>query len=102
LDLLEWEPRLAQVAEIAALLEAGLAPCRAMANVRDVRVMWAIGVVELRSIADLAALKAGLAARSVWVRPFRNVVYLTPALTMGAEGLARLCAAVVEVARLNQ
>ncbi len=97
LDLFEWEPRLAQVARVAALLEEGLAPCRSLPDVRDVRVMGAVGVVELRTIADLAALKAALVARGVWVRPFRNVVYLTPALNIGEVDLAQLCAAIVEV-----
>ena len=101
LDLFEWEPRLAQVARVAALLEEGLAPCRSLPNVRDVRVMGAVGVVELRAIADLAALKAGLVARGVWVRPFRNVVYLTPALNIGEVDLAQLCAAIVEVIDLG-
>ena len=101
LDLFETEPRLAQAAAIAALLEEGLAPCRAMPNVRDVRVMGAIGVVELHAIADMNALKAALVARGVWVRPFRNILYLTPALTIEARDVRALCEAVREVALLS-
>ncbi len=97
LDLFEREDRLAQVAGIAVGLEAGLEPCRGMAGVRDVRILGAIGVVELAGGVDLAALKAAFVARGVWVRPFGNVVYLTPALTIGGEDLARLCGAVVGV-----
>src|SRR6185437_16846839 len=47
LDLFEKEPRLQQVAAIAEQLEDGLAPCQGLAHVKDVRVMGAIGVVEL-------------------------------------------------------
>src|SRR5204862_847563 len=54
LDLFEREPRMAQVAQIAAALEGGLAPCRGMRDVKDVRVKGAIGVVELHRIDDLA------------------------------------------------
>src|SRR6516162_3360437 len=53
LDLFETEPRLAQVAAIAQALEEGLAPCRGVGGVKDVRVLGAIGVVELERIADV-------------------------------------------------
>jgi adenosylmethionine-8-amino-7-oxononanoate aminotransferase len=97
LDLFAREPRLRQVAAISAQLETGLAPCRAMPGVRDVRVMGAIGVVELHHIDDMAALKAMLVQAGVWVRPFRNIVYLTPAFTIGEDELGVLTAALVGV-----
>jgi len=89
-DLFETEPRLAQAATIEAQLRAGLEPCRKLPGVRDVRVLGAIGVVQLDEVKDLAALKARLLAQDIWVRPFRDVIYLTPALTIGEAGLARL------------
>ena len=64
---------------------------------RDVRVMGAIGVVELDRIDDINALKARFVEAGVWVRPFRTIVYLTPAFTIGAEDLAVLTGAVVGV-----
>ncbi|MGY6270395.1 adenosylmethionine--8-amino-7-oxononanoate transaminase [Achromobacter denitrificans] len=97
LDLFETEPRLAQARAISEALAAGLAPCRDMAWVRDVRVLGAIGIVELDGIADREALKRRLVEAGVWVRPFGNVVYLTPALTIGEEDLAGLMRAVVGV-----
>ncbi|MCC3263165.1 aminotransferase class III-fold pyridoxal phosphate-dependent enzyme, partial [Paenibacillus polymyxa] len=86
----ETEPRLAQAQAISAALSAGLEPCRELPWVRDVRALGAIGVVELDGIADREALKRRLVEAGVWVRPFGNVVYLTPALTIDAEDLARL------------
>ena len=97
LDLFEAEPRLAQIATIAERLAHGLQPCRGLRGVRDVRVMGAVGVVELDRIHDLNALKAAFVARGVWVRPFRTVVYLTPAFTITEGELARLTDAVVDV-----
>jgi adenosylmethionine-8-amino-7-oxononanoate aminotransferase len=97
LELFETEPRLAQVAVIAAGLEAGLAPCRGMPGVRDVRVLGAIGVVELERAPSMDALKAALVAQGVWVRPFGRVVYLTPAFTVSGDELARLTGAVCAV-----
>jgi adenosylmethionine-8-amino-7-oxononanoate aminotransferase len=97
LDLFESQPRLAQAAAISAQLSCELAPCRGMPGVTDVRVLGAIGVVELDSIPDPAALCARLADEGVWIRPFRNIVYVTPALTIDADRLARLTQAIRRV-----
>ncbi|HUB65134.1 MAG TPA: adenosylmethionine--8-amino-7-oxononanoate transaminase [Methylocella sp.] len=97
LDLFETEPRLAQVTAIEAALARGLEPARGLPHVRDVRVKGAIGVVELDRIADLGAIKRRFVESGVFVRPFRNIVYLTPAFTIGEEDLARLTGAVVSV-----
>jgi adenosylmethionine-8-amino-7-oxononanoate aminotransferase len=99
LDLFEREPRLRQVADISAALAQGLAPCRSLPGVRDVRVQGAIGVVELERIDDLDGLRARLVEESVFIRPFGSVVYLTPAFTIGQEELAMLTSAVVRVLR---
>jgi len=94
LDLFESEPRLAQVADIALAMQKGLEPCRALPWVVDVRVLGAIGVVQLASIRDRDALRRRFVEAGVWVRPFGNVVYLTPAMTIDAEELSYLMRAV--------
>ena len=95
LDLFQSESRLAQVAAISAQLAAELAPCRVLPGVRDVRVMGAVGVVELdRPPENLDALKAAFLARGVWVRPFRSIVYLTPAFTIAPDELSHLTRAI--------
>jgi len=97
LDLFEREPRLDQVAQISERLARGLEPCRAMAGVRDVRVLGAIGVVQLAVPPDREALKQAFLQRGVWVRPFGDIVYLTPAFTIAADELDTLTRAVTEV-----
>ena len=97
LDLFETEPRLAQVAAIAAQLEDGLAACRRLPDVRDVRVKGAIGVVEIARVPKLEALRQRFLTHGVWVRPFGNVVYLMPPFVIGSDDLARLSAAVHDV-----
>lgn len=97
LELFEIQPRLSQVVAIGEQLRTGLAPCRGLPGVRDVRVLGAIGVVELERIADMAALKAALVARGVWVRPFGRIVYLTPAFTITPNEVSALTSAVVGV-----
>ena len=94
LDLFESEPRLAQVARIEAQLRRDLEPCRRFRGVADVRVLGAIGVVELAAPAD-PALRRRFAQRGCWIRPFGRVVYLMPALTIGADDLHLLTSAIV-------
>jgi adenosylmethionine-8-amino-7-oxononanoate aminotransferase len=97
LDLFETEPRLAQVAQMAQRLEAGLAPCRSLPGVVDVRVIGAVGVVQLASEPDREAFKRAFLERGVWVRPFGDVVYLTPAFILGEDDISRLTRALAEV-----
>ncbi len=97
LDLFEREPRLEQVAAISAQLARELAPCRELPGVRDVRVLGAIGVVQLERIENPAALRMALVEKGVWVRPFRDILYLTPALTIAAEELSALTGAIFSV-----
>jgi adenosylmethionine-8-amino-7-oxononanoate aminotransferase len=97
LDLFEQEPRLAQVKEIAAGLEQGLAPCRGLPGVKDVRVRGAIGVVELERIADLEQLRARFVEKGTFIRPFGSIIYLTPAFTISEEDLAELTSTIVRV-----
>ena len=97
LDLFETEPRLEQVRTIEAHLGQALEPCRQMNGVVDVRVLGAIGVVELETIADMNGLRARFIDAGCWIRPFGNIVYLMPAFTIGEDDLAQLCETVVRV-----
>jgi adenosylmethionine-8-amino-7-oxononanoate aminotransferase len=97
LDLFESEPRLAQVASISSALSVGLEACRDLRGVKDVRVMGAIGVVEMQHTGDLDALRARFVEEGVFIRPFGSVIYLTPAFTIAGEELARLTGAIVKV-----
>ena len=97
LDLFEREPRLRQVREIAEMLEKGLAPCRELRRVKNVRVKGAIGVVELDRIDDLNALRLQFLGEGVFIRPIENVIYLTPAFTISENELSTLTDAVCRV-----
>ncbi|KAB1075577.1 adenosylmethionine--8-amino-7-oxononanoate transaminase [Methylobacterium planeticum] len=99
LDLFAREPRLAQARAIGERLADGLAPLRGQPGIRDVRVLGAIGVVQFAAAPDLAALKARLIRRGTWVRPFGDILYLTPALTIGTADLDHLVASLCAVVR---
>jgi adenosylmethionine-8-amino-7-oxononanoate aminotransferase len=96
LDLFATEPRLEQVARIEAQLREGLEPCREIPGVVDVRVKGAIGVVQCASLGDAAALRQKFAEKGVWVRPFGDIVYLTPAFTIEKNQLAALTGAICD------
>ena len=103
IDLFAREPRLEQVAKISGVLSRDLAGCRGAPAVKDVRVLGAIGVVELDRIDDLNALRQRFVKEGVFIRPFGSVVYLTPAFTIEPDELAKLTAGVNRViAELGQ
>lgn len=97
LDLFEREPRLAQVAAIEAALKEGLAPCHDFEHVADVRVKGAIGVVELGKTLDLEAIKRRFIELGVFIRPFGQIIYLTPAFTITPDELRQLMSAIGKV-----
>ena len=97
LDLFEREPRLDQMAKISSALAASLEPCRKLPGIKDVRVMGAIGVVELDRIENLNTLRQRFVAEGVFIRPFGSIVYLTPAFTIAEDEIAKLSAAVRRV-----
>ena len=90
----DWQQ---QVGRIEQLLEEGLAPCRELAQVRDVRVLGAIGVVEMKEPVRMREIQAAFVERGVWVRPFGRLVYVMPSYCITEEDLQTLTAAIVEV-----
>lgn len=87
------------IAGIEAGLRAGLAPARGLPGVADVRVLGAVGVVEMAEPVDMATATAAALAHRVWLRPFRNLVYVMPPYICTAEQIDQITSAVVGVAR---
>ncbi len=89
----------AQVTALEHGLRAGLEPARELPGVADVRVLGAIGVVQLEHGVDISAATATAVDRGVWLRPFRDLIYTMPAYVMDDDDLAKVTAAVVDAAR---
>jgi adenosylmethionine---8-amino-7-oxononanoate aminotransferase len=83
------------VLRIEAGLRRGLAPAAALPGVRDVRVLGAIGVVELDHPIDVAAATEAALGEGVWLRPFRDLIYTMPPYVTGNDDIARIARAVV-------
>jgi len=90
----DWQ---SNVRRIERQLAEGLAPCAKLSAVRDVRVLGAIGVVELYHPVDMASIQKRFVEYGVWVRPFGRLVYLMPPFIISEAELARLNSAVCEV-----
>jgi adenosylmethionine---8-amino-7-oxononanoate aminotransferase len=98
LDLLADESWRSEVVRIERGLTEGLAPARELAGVTDVRVLGAIGVIELAGPVDVAAATSASVDCGVWLRPFRNLVYTMPPYVTQDEDVARISHAAVAAA----
>lgn len=91
----DWEAR---VRRIGTGLREGLAPAARLPGVRDVRVLGAIGVVQLDHEVDMAAATRAAVREGVWLRPFRDLVYTMPPYVTDDEDVAAICRAVCAAA----
>jgi adenosylmethionine---8-amino-7-oxononanoate aminotransferase len=88
----------AEVHRVEAGLRAGLAPAAGMPAVADVRVLGAIGVVQLDHEVDIPVATEAAVRQGVWLRPFRDLIYTMPPYVTGNDDVARICAAVLTAA----
>jgi len=95
LERFDWRAR---VAAIEAQLRAELEPCRQSPAVQDVRVLGAIGVIEMREPIDLGRVVPRLVEQGVWLRPFGKLLYTMPPYVISAEDLSRVSAAMCDIA----
>ena len=98
LDLLADGGWREDVARIERGLREGLAPARELPGVADVRVLGAIGVVQMDRDVDIGAATAAAVEHGVWLRPFRDLIYAMPPYVTSEEDLACVTRAVVVAA----
>ncbi len=91
LEASEWQ---AKVSNIEKILQSSLSPCIDFEQVRDVRVLGAIGVIELHAAVDMKSITEQFVEAGVWVRPFGKLIYLMPPFIIEDEDLHFLCKAV--------
>jgi adenosylmethionine-8-amino-7-oxononanoate aminotransferase len=94
LDLLATGAWRADVDRIHGGLAAGLAVCRRLPHVADVRTIGAVGVVQLTHPVDVVKATEAALDHGVWLRPFRDLVYTMPPYPSTDAETEQICAAV--------
>ena len=89
-----WQQR---VYNIEAQLKSNLEKCTQLDCVREIRVIGAIGVVELHEAVDMVTIQPKFVEQGVWVRPFGKLVYVMPPYVMTDAELRTLCDAIYTV-----
>ncbi len=97
LELLLASPWQERVNKIERQLEYELSRCQELEIVKEVRVLGAIGVVELYKDVDLVWMTPEFIKRGVWVRPFLRLVYIMPPFVIKESELTHLTNAIYEV-----
>lgn len=93
-DLLR-EKGFSRIAQLESIMRRELAPAAELPTVREVRVLGAIGVVEMAQPVDMASLQRKFVENGIWVRPFGRLVYIMPPYVITDTQLQRLCRAMI-------
>lgn len=97
LDVLLENHWATQVKNIELLLKRELQSCIQYSYVKEVRVLGAMGVIELNQSVNMKKIQACFVSEGVWLRPFGKLVYMMPPYIISEAELKRLCAAVIKV-----
>jgi len=97
-NLLLESPWQARIQNIEQRLKLGLNTCADLESVKEVRVLGAIGVVELHEAVDMRIIQPLLVEQGVWIRPFGKLVYVMPPYIITDAQLKLLCDAIFHIA----
>ncbi len=102
LDLLTQNHWQQQVQNIETHLWQALSPLKEQQIVADVRVLGAIGVVEMKEMINVAEVQRKFVAQGVWIRPFGKLIYLMPPYIIQPTQLQQLTDAIIAILKFIQ
>lgn len=97
LELLERQDMASRIAHIQQKLRELLAPATSLPAVAEVRVLGAIGVIEMKQPVDVGRFQKLCVEKGIWVRPFGHNVYVMPPYVISDEDLDTLCTRMIEI-----
>jgi len=101
INLLLESSCLEKVRNIEQQLLRNLSKAKELKQVKDVRVLGAIGVIEMNEPVNMASIQKQFVENGVWVRPFGKLVYIMPPFIISEEDLSFLCKALVKVVAMQ-
>lgn len=99
IKLLQSQDMATRVAALESQMKSLLAPARELPQVKEVRVLGSIGVIEMKEPVDVGEFQVKCVGRGIWVRPFGRNVYIMPPYVISDEDLGTLCREMIECIR---
>jgi adenosylmethionine---8-amino-7-oxononanoate aminotransferase len=94
LESYDWQSK---IRSIESQLKTELEPCRSLTAVKDVRVLGAIGVVELHHPVNMKAIQPRFVEEGVWLRPFGRLIYTMPPYIIQSSELTAITSAIYKI-----
>ncbi|MDE7389068.1 MAG: aminotransferase class III-fold pyridoxal phosphate-dependent enzyme, partial [Muribaculaceae bacterium] len=99
LTLLREQDMTSRIAHLETVIREAMAPAAGLPGVADVRVLGAIGVIEMKEPVDVGAFQKECVSRGIWVRPFGRNVYIMPPYVISDDDLRYLISQMIEIIR---
>ena len=99
IKILEEQDMPSIIGNISRIMESELEAARTLPQVNDVRVLGAIGVIEMKEPVNVGEFQKKCVANGVWIRPFGRNVYIMPPYIISDEELTTLCRTMVNLIR---
>ncbi len=94
----DWKQK---ITDIESQLKEELQPLEDLEQVQEVRILGAIGVVEMKKSVDMGQIQRQFVEQGIWVRPFGKLVYIMPPFIITSDQLSKLTSGLAEVIKMQ-